>query len=550
MSNRRAPLSVKLALCAALLTACAAYPAGKRPRLASPCPCPEVVVHPCEPCLPSLAPIEPSERAPGEEAPVQPAEPAAPSDAVDQALASAFDYAAASDMTAPNMFGDQIGGGSTAIIVQFPSLPVALISDQFSDFGLNPSPLVVTANPGVFLTSIDGVGVGVLSANGNFPVTGISGGDTFILAEDSAFTAVANAFVQGAVGQPGSLQNFQGVAPTDSLSSPPFEMFLAYDYVRDPLVLFLANPADGGVVGRTKIADDNNPLPRDRFIFNYDYFSNVPLTANGWDVHRFSPGFEKTFFNRMTSVEVRFPFASTLDSAYTQGAESTNTEFGDVHITLKALFLGGEVWNVAGGLGISVPTADDTRVRLAGTEASIAVENESVLLQPYLAALWTPTRRLFAQAWLQFNFDANGNPVVVSNGVDSVTLGRLNSQSLLQLDGQIGYWLVQRNNVGRCGLAGFAPFVELHYNTTLNDADAIQIENVLITSLGGRVDELNLTAGFVSQFGDNLNVAVGAVAPLKSGFDRFFDAQVGVRANYFFGPTARARSWATRVDNF
>jgi hypothetical protein len=497
-----------------------------------------------------LKPIEPAERAPGEEAPARPDAPPTTSDAVDQALASAFDYAAAPDMTAPNMFGDQIGGGSNAIIVQFPTLPVDLISEQSSDFGLNLSPLAVLASPGVFLVAVDGDGVGLLSANGTFPVTGVSGGGAFILAEDAAFTAVANALVQSVVGQPGRLQNFQGVAPTDSPSSPPFEMFLAYDYVRDPLVLYLANPADGGVVGRTKIADDNNPLPRDRFIFNYDYFSNVPLTANGWDVHRFSPGFEKTFFNRMTSVEVRFPFASTLDSAYTQGAESTNMEFGDVHVTLKALFFGGDVWNVAGGLGISAPTADDTRVTLAGTQASITVENESVLLQPYMAALWTPTRRFFAQAWLQFNFDANGNPVVVSDGVESVALGRLNSQSLLQLDGQIGYWIVQRSNVGRCGLAGFAPFVELHYNTTLNDPDAIQVENVLITSLGGRVDELNLTAGFVSQFGDNLNVAVGAVAPLKSGFDRFFDAQVGVRANYFFGPTARARSWATRVDNF
>ena len=58
-----------------------------------------------------------------------------------------------------------------------------------------------------------------------------------------------------------------------------------------PLVVSVPSPASGGVVGRTKIADDNNPMPRDRLIFNFDYFNNVPLIDGGFDVYRYNLGF-------------------------------------------------------------------------------------------------------------------------------------------------------------------------------------------------------------------------------------------------------------------
>ena len=73
-------------------------------------------------------------------------------------------------------------------------------------------------------------------------------------------------------------------------------------------------PTGGGVVGQTRISDDNSPLPRDRVLFNYDYFDGTPLTPNGLDVHRMEAGFEKTFFDGWTSVELRLPFASSLSS--------------------------------------------------------------------------------------------------------------------------------------------------------------------------------------------------------------------------------------------
>src|SRR5262249_14312798 len=82
------------------------------------------------------------------------------------------------------------------------------------------------------------------------------------------------------------------------------------------VMVTVPNPSNGGAVGRTKIADDNSPLPRDRFILDYDYFDNVPLSRQT-GVHRFSPGIEKTFLDQSASIEVRLPFAATLSSDVT-----------------------------------------------------------------------------------------------------------------------------------------------------------------------------------------------------------------------------------------
>src|SRR5262249_50623949 len=159
------------------------------------------------------------------------------------------------------------------------------------------------------------------------------------------------------------------------------------------------NPAGGGAVGLTKIFDDNSPLPRDRVIFNYDFFSRAPLTTSGVDVNRFSPGFEKTFLDRRASVEVRVPFAATLSSDVpADGLTNTGRqELGDVHLTFKGLLYRGDALHVAAGLGVDLPTADDTRLLASDGTSLIHISNDAVLLTPYVAYLLTPGDRLFFQ---------------------------------------------------------------------------------------------------------------------------------------------------------
>jgi hypothetical protein len=376
-------------------------------------------------------------------------------------------------------------------------------------------------------------------AKGDFPIIGtitINGQPAFALANN---LGLAGSFV--------AVPNASGVPLTITPSGHLlYEIFSA-------MRVDVPDPSAGGVVGRTKISDDNNPLPRDRVIFDYDYFGNAQLTVQGVGVHRFSAGFEKTFLDQRASVEVRIPFASTISSDV--AADGVNggghVELGDVNITLKALLYHGDVLNFSAGLGIATPTADNVRVFLGGTELA-RINNDSVVLTPYFAYLLTPIDRLFFQNWYQFSFDANGNQVLANTGPLGLlqSAGRYNEQALFQLDAQLGYWLYRSGDPCRL-LRGLAPFIELHYNSTMGRADSVQAGALTLGQPSSHFDELNLSAGFAAQIRDNFNLTVGAVAPLKGQPDRTFDWQVGVHGSWFFGPTAHQRSalycWGTGI---
>jgi hypothetical protein len=303
-------------------------------------------------------------------------------------------------------------------------------------------------------------------------------------------------------------------------------------------------------VGRTKLSDDNSPLPRDRVIFDYDFFSRTPLGPGGQDVHRFSPGIEKTFFDQRASLEVRFPFAATIDSDQDVGmfGSSHDAQFGNIHLTLKGLAYRDPVFNIAAGLGIDVPTADDARVSFNGREL-VRVHNDEVVLTPFIAYLVTPNDRLFFQNWFAVDIVTNSNEVTadpIFNGLTNV--GRLRDQNVLQIDAQLGYWLYRSEQSG--WLTALAPFLELHYNSSVNDPGSVQFGPVSLAPSSKHFDELNMSVGVVAQVGENATFYLGAVFPLKEDTNRSFDYQLGLRANIFFGPTARDRSRATAISGF
>jgi hypothetical protein len=333
-----------------------------------------------------------------------------------------------------------------------------------------------------------------------------------------------------------------GAALIDSGDDEYLAVF-AYDYTYQQIVVLpdvvfqVCSPADGGVVGRQKISEDNNPWPRDRILFNYDYFNSVPLGSNDRDVRRFVPGIEKTFLSGNMSLEARFPMASTLSSdlALDPGTGdtigSTETELGNIMLTFKSLLYTSEQWAFSGGMAVGLPTGDDTSVSLAGREL-IRIENESVILQPFLAAGWQPNDRLFSQSWFSYSFDTSGSPVAVNvAGAGLSTIGRLDARSVMSLDWQIGYWLIRND----CNwLRGLAPFIELHYNTTTGDQSRVA-SGAFAVEDANDYDEVNLTAGVTSIIGDGVTASLGVVTPLTGEGNRFFDSQIGFRLNYYYG---------------
>ncbi|MFO0851359.1 MAG: hypothetical protein U0871_22800 [Gemmataceae bacterium] len=302
-------------------------------------------------------------------------------------------------------------------------------------------------------------------------------------------------------------------------------------------------PGASSVVGRVKLSEDNNPIPLDRFIFNYDYFNNVPFTDNGIGVNRFQFGIEKTFLDGRASVEFRLPFAGTLNSTTTQSLETTNTELGNVRFAFKYLWARGQYAALSSGLGVTLPTANDTTVNSVDGSLLYHLKNESVQLEPFVALLLTPNDRLFGQSWASVNFDAGGGQLTWNQQVFGGSgSARIWDVPVLALDNQIGYWVVKRD-FGT--VRGLAPFLELHWNYAIAQD---QINRELNDSLGNqglRVQtignsELNLTAGVTTQIGNNLRITLGGTAPMFQQPNRTFDGQFGLRVNYFFGRTAAA----------
>lgn len=516
-----------------------------------PACCPPVIISP--PSVVSPSPIDPKvdpKADPGFEPKLDPSA-ALPSDPFAQLSPSG---GLSGQNIAPNMFGDQFGSGPSRVRIAGrlfslgvadpnPNNPLAasfgpatvvsrVIQSGSSFFYVNlPTGFNVSAPNPLFFNRIPSP-----PGNGDFPVV----------------NAPVDINGDGVPDYLGLANNLGLAGMYDALSTstitPSGHVLLNIFPVQ---VFDVSNPAGGGVVGRVKVSEDSSPLPRDRFIFNYDYFNNVPLTPGGQTVNRFAVGIEKTFLDGMMSVEARLPFASTLSSDGIVGSQSTNTELGNLHMMIKALLYRTDQFAIASGLGISLPTASDTRIRFTDGTDLIQIRNETVLLEPYLAALWTPNERLFSQLWFSVPFDTCGNPVHVNlfgGGLRQV--GTLQEQTRVVLEGQLGYWVVRNDNDPTRALRGLAPFVELHYSTTTADPDVVASNGFAIGDLSGRVDELNLTAGVTSQLSNNFFLSVGLVTPLRDQDDRTFDYQVGVRANLFFGPTARQMDPLLRASMF
>lgn len=328
----------------------------------------------------------------------------------------------------------------------------------------------------------------------------------------------------------------------------------------------------GDNVGRLKVSENNSSLPRDRVFMNWSYYGGVPGTTSDLFLHRFSPGFEKTFFNRMTSIEVRVPFASTLDSTGfvdsttplgpAGGITDTGTaQLGNVNLIFKGLVYASNQVFLGGGLGVSLPTANNVTLKFANGDTVFRVENEDVRLQPYIGGLWMPNSRAYTQAFAQMDFATSGNPVFTATppvpqfSVPTgplVRTGRYFDQPVVYLDWQAGYWIYQTNDPSRW-ITAVSPIVELHYNalagqprtlTSASEGTATATGFGVGTARNYRI--LNATAAVNVLFRNRVSVMAGFMAPVANSQLRAFDYEAGVRANYFFGPVTRA----VRVSQF
>lgn len=330
-----------------------------------------------------------------------------------------------------------------------------------------------------------------------------------------------------------------------------------------PAVVSLQGSVDLQLAGgtrRTRIIENNHSLPQDRVFLLYNHFHNALVTdefllptrdANNiatnvntlaqrrvQSVNRFTLGLEKTFESGQSSVEFRLPLIGELQSNPAFDVYSQGGNVGNFAVILKRLFYTTDNFAVAAGLGINLPTGNDANG--AVVDVNWRVKNEAVHYLPFIGMAGTPADAFFYQAFAQFDFAGSGNPVDVSDPNTSARVGRLNDQTLLFLDATGGAWLYT-NPQSR--IAGIASILELHYTTTLQDADSLGVisrssNNASVLVFGNpfnQIDILNGTVGLHTQLRNGTTVRVGGVFPLLNGEEnRLFDSEVQASVNIPF----------------
>ncbi|HUG93088.1 MAG TPA: hypothetical protein VML55_19765, partial [Planctomycetaceae bacterium] len=306
---------------------------------------------------------------------------------------------------------------------------------------------------------------------------------------------------------------------------------------------FIPEPS-ASLVGLQRIAENNSPIPRHRVFVNYSYFDDTPLSRDGIDVHRVTPGFEQTYLEDQVSIEARFPFAHTLDSDLRgRVADDTKWEFGNIMLALKALIHESHHSAASVGLALSLPSADDLRMFGRDEEGRkrevVRIRNEAVLLMPFAGFVATdPGGRCFVQGFVQGVFDTEDQSVLIlteSNRL--VRAGSIDPPNLVLGDIGVGYWL-HRDECSGSPIKGVAPTVEVHWARSLEETDS-----VLGGPLGNTVrigehrqtfETVNLVLGTTFLLGRSQTLAVGFAAPLTDDSDKQFDYEVRVLFNCYF----------------
>jgi hypothetical protein len=318
--------------------------------------------------------------------------------------------------------------------------------------------------------------------------------------------------------------------PADGSVNQPngWSLFIQHTFIPAQVVAIV--PEGGGAgVRRVKVSENNSPLPQSRVFFNYNFFNDV-IGGIG-DVNRYTFGAEWTLDGGCSSLDLRVPFAATIDATQTAGAIGHGMEFGNVALTYKRVLRRNECAVLSGGLGLAAPTSSGSRLLRPDGREILHIESEAVHLLPFLAVLAKPTERFFWQSFLQLDVDVNGNPVHADLlGLQPTRIGVIQDATLLFADLGAGYSLFE-NECGRI-CTGAAALLELHYSTTLQDADTAEGNGFMVRGLTNRFDVLNLTAGVNLLCRNGATLRPAMVIPLRTDDDEHFDYEAIFQANW------------------
>ncbi len=437
----------------------------------------------------------------------------------------------------PTIMGDFFGNGLGTIsgtqVVSFGQHSAGTILTPTSP-GAGNATIVFEFGGDVVPNDIFTVGVG------QDLVTPTDGADTFMIAEplppNDALTSPGPGYVFD--GGTAVYTNSNSPGATTAVSGAyqnGEQWYVAYTYSRS----FGINPNTGAAIRpipepgiasrRVKIAENFSPEVRDRFFSNYNFFNDA--FGGLGDISRYVIGFEKVLFDQLVSIEARLPMAGTYGSYQSlDNAPNRDFELGDPALILKGVLLRTDRMIWSGGMGVTVPLADDTVIQ-SGRQKIIEIKNETVHLLPFTGLLLRMSRDTFFQSYLQLDVVTNGDPVFGNlTGGPLPLLGKFTDSTLLHADVAMSH-SIYRNRHSRFVKQMIAN-AEVHYTGTLQKSDFISSSGLTYTNLKPNFNIVNTTLGMHLVLSNNLIVSPGMSIPLRNGLDEQFDYEALVQVNY------------------
>ncbi|MCG8650902.1 MAG: hypothetical protein MI861_13775, partial [Pirellulales bacterium] len=236
----------------------------------------------------------------------------------------------------------------------------------------------------------------------------------------------------------------------------------------------------GVAIRRIKIAENFSPEVRNRVFTSYSFFNDA--FGGLGDVSRYILGAERIIYEDLVSFEARLPLAATYGSTQNfDVAPNRDFEVGNATFILKGVLVRADSLIWSGGLGVSVPTAQDTVVQ-SGGQNIVVIENEAVHLLPFLALAIHPDRDTTLQSYLQLDVATNGNPIFANlAGGPLPRLGVFNDSTLMHVDVAMSRSLYR--NPEAQWLKQVIANGELHYTGTLQSSDFVSANGLTYTNL-------------------------------------------------------------------
>ena len=295
----------------------------------------------------------------------------------------------------------------------------------------------------------------------------------------------------------------------------------------------------------SKVTQNNSPLPRSRFYFDYTHIHAMQAisTTGGaddqsYDADLFRFGLERAFLDDLVSVELLLPFYDTTGSEVDDANffNTGDTEFGNLAFGIKSLLINSDHLALSAGLRIEAPTREDQE----GITANVEIERDTWFFQPYLGMLINHCD-CFVQGFAGVRLRDSQD----SGFVNDVRINNLNfiTRDVFFADIGIGKtYSSSRSGLLRC----LTPTIELHYLQAIEGGDPLLITQEFY---GSHVDRLNITAGITAMLKSGSTISIAGVAPLRENAivtagsipdlrlntDRESQFQLAIQYNRFFG---------------